>query len=168
MDNFRQRAVTLPELLSVVALLALMNTYALPSFSQWVTKNEQQSLQESLLHHLRTARSKAVLQERTLEICASTDGLRCIGEWNKGWILRVAKTEEVLAVEQLSLKDSALHWHGYRERILFRRDGQTPLSNGRFYLCHGNKVAWQLIISRQGLARRGSDKENQAAAYRCI
>ena len=169
MRNSLQRATTLPELLITLALLALLSTYAIPSFAKWVASNKQQNLREKLLHSLQMARTQAVLKNRTIEFCGSADALDCDGNWHKGWILRVAASKEILAVEQLSQVDLPLRWKGARDKLVFRNNGQTPLSNGRFILCDDDgKLLWQLIISRQGCVRPATSKENLSEAHRCI
>lgn len=162
-----QRAATLLELLTLILLLTIIGVYAVPSFNRWIEINRQQSLQDKLFHHLQSARSRAVLQGQTIEVCASSDGMQCDNAWHKGWILRLPDTEEVLAVEKSEQPNATLHWNGYKDRLLFRRNGQTPSSNGRFYLCHENNVMWQLVISRSGRVRHTSTAENMAEAYRC-
>lgn len=169
MRNSRQRATTLPELLVTLALLALLSTYAIPSFAKWISTNKQQVLREKLLNSLQMARTQAVLKNRTMELCGSADALDCDGNWHKGWILRVAASKEILAVEQLSQVDLPLRWKGARDQIHFRDNGQTPLSNGRFTLCDDDgKLVWQLIISRQGRVRPATSKENLNEVHRCI
>ncbi|WP_417705815.1 GspH/FimT family protein [Pseudomonas sp.] len=169
MRNSLQRATTLPELLVTLALLALLSTYAVPGFAKWVTSNKQRMLREKLFHSLQMARTQAVLKSRSMELCGSTDALDCDGNWHKGWILRVAASKEILAVEQLHQVDLPLRWKGSRDRIVFRDNGQTPLSNGRFILCEDDgKLLWQLIISRQGRIRQGTARENLDEARRCI
>jgi type IV fimbrial biogenesis protein FimT len=167
MKYFRQRAMTLLELLATMLLIMITAAYAVPSFSQLTETNRQRALQEKLLYHLQSARSRAVLQGKRLEICGSTDGQQCNSAWNAGWILRVANTEEVIASETLNQQKATLYWRGPRDSVLFRHDGQTPLSNGRFYLCHDGKVVWQLVINRQGRIRHTSATENRTDAYRC-
>ncbi|PIA71862.1 GspH/FimT family pseudopilin [Pseudomonas sediminis] len=169
MRNSRQRAITLPELLITLALLTLLSAYAVPSFAIWVASNKQQTLREKLLHSLQMARTQAVLKNRAMEFCGSADALDCDGNWHKGWILRAAANKEILAVEQLSQVDLPLRWKGARDQLVFRSNGQTPLSNGRFILCDDDgKLLWQLIINRQGRARPATAKENLSEAHRCI
>jgi type IV fimbrial biogenesis protein FimT len=169
MRNSLQRATTLPELLVTLALLALLSTYAVPSFAKWITSNKQKMLREKLLYSLQIARTQAVLKSRSMELCGSTDALDCDENWHKGWILRVAASKEILAAEQLHQVDLPLRWKGSGDRILFRNNGQTPMSNGRFTLCEDDgNLLWQLIISRQGRIRQATAKENLVEAHRCI
>lgn len=169
MRNSLQRATTLPELLVTLTLLALLSAYAVPSFAKWVTSNKQQTLREKLLHGLQMARTQAVLKSRTMELCGSANLFDCDGNWHKGWILRVASSKEILAAEHLPQLDLPLRWSGARDELVFRNNGQTPMSNGRFILCdEDGKLLWQLIISRQGRIRPATAKENLNEAQRCI
>lgn len=140
MQKLQQHATTLVELLTILLLISAMVSYAVPAFSKWIDAHKQRSLQEKLLYQLQAARSQAVTRGETLEICASADGLQCQGSWSEGWLLKTAKTGDILMAEQITLSNSALQWSGYRDQVLFRSNGQTPSSNGRFDRVPGSGV----------------------------
>lgn len=61
---------TLIELLIIVVLLAIMASFAIPSFKQLTERNELQSAAEELNAMLQYARSEAVSQRRAISIQA--------------------------------------------------------------------------------------------------
>lgn len=169
MTKASQQGITLPELLIVLTLLALLASIAAPSFEQLTRTQQQQVLHDRLHRSLEHARTLAVSDRRLIEVCASTDGLSCQGDWNRGWILRAAATEEILARESFddSNPNALLQWTGYSQSIRFRTNGTSPISNGRFTLCTDKGLVWQIVISRQGRIRLADDQENRKEPFRC-
>ncbi|WP_407295138.1 GspH/FimT family protein [Stutzerimonas zhaodongensis] len=157
----KDQGFTLIELLITLALLAIVANTAVPALEDLIVRNRQQALMEQLQVVLHNARTEAVLQRRTLEICGSNDGRTCSANWSDGWLVRTADNQ-LLQLTQLSSNDG-LRWQGFQERIRFRDNGTSPTGNGRFYQCHKQTVTWQLILSRQGRLRRGSLAENSKA-----
>jgi len=162
-----QQGLTLPELLITLSLISLLAAIATPDFRRLIESNRQQALQDRLLHSLQQARARAVIEGRSVEVCASEDGEQCGADWNKGWILKAVGREETLAAEQLSPATHRLHWQGFTQRIVFHANGQSPTGNGRFYLCQDGDLAWQLVLNRQGRVHISTKAENRKEAHRC-
>lgn len=167
MHNPLQRGYTLLDLLVTLTLLALLATFAIPNLTQFVDSNRQQALLEELQRSLQAARARAILEGRTIEICAYSDEEPCGNDWNKGWILRVSRTKEVLTVKQSAPTEGTLRWNGYTPTVRFRPNGTSPTGNGRFTFCSSQAMAWQLVINRQGRIRSASSRENQDRHQRC-
>lgn len=169
MTQASQQGMTLPELLIALTLLTILGSIAVPSFGQLIHIQKQQVLRDRLYRSLEHARTRAVSDRRLIEICASTDGRSCQGNWDKGWILRIATTEEILARESpdISNPNTHLQWKGYSQSIRFRSNGTSPSSNGRFTLCTDKGLAWQIVINRQGRIRLADESENRKEPFRC-
>ncbi|WP_339414398.1 GspH/FimT family protein [Pseudomonas sp. EA_35y_Pfl2_R5] len=168
MLNLFQRGTTLLELLTVLSLLALLATIGLPSFVALVEKNRLIALLDELHNTLQEARTQAVTQARTIEVCAYKQGTVCGADWSGGWILRTVGTKEILRINTTSHTEGSMHWSGYSKTIRFRSNGSSPTSNGRLVVCRHNDVIGQLIVNRQGRIRHGSRDENHAEQKRCI
>jgi type IV fimbrial biogenesis protein FimT len=89
------RGVTLIELLTVVAIAAILAMVAVPSFKKIIATQRLKSAASNLQVALLTARSEAL--KRNASVCVSTSSTACTssGDWNQGWY--VLKSGTVLA-----------------------------------------------------------------------
>ena len=163
----QENAFTLPELLIVIVLLSVLTSTALPSFAQFIEHNQQQAVFYQLRSAIHEARTRAVQERRRIELCASSDGKTCQGQWSEGWIIRGTASRELLSVNSQKPGSNPVRWSGFSTTIKFLPNGTSPLSNGRFYQCRKGKPAWQIIISRQGRARVATAADNGAESARC-
>lgn len=161
----RDQGFTLIELMITLALLAIVANIAVPALDGLLTRNRQQALMEQVESIINHARTEAILQRRTIEVCGSIDGKACSASWSNGWLVR-ASDGRVMQLTQLPSHD-ALRWSGFQQSIRFHNNGSSPISNGRFYQCHKQKVAWQLVLNRQGRLRQGTAAENTDKASLC-
>lgn len=161
----KDQGFTLVELLITLALLAIVANIAVPAFDGLITRNRQQALMEQVTSVLNSARAEAILQRRMIEVCGSSDGKTCSASWSSGWLVRTSD-HRILQLTQLPSHD-ALRWSGFQQGIRFHNNGSSPISNGRFYQCHKQKVAWQLVLNRQGRLRQATAAENTDKASLC-
>ncbi|MDZ4338102.1 MAG: GspH/FimT family pseudopilin [Pseudomonas sp.] len=168
MLNLFQRGTTLLELLTALSLLALLVTIGLPSFAALVEKNRLTALLDEFHNTLQEARTQAVTQARTIEVCPYKQGATCGTDWSNGWILRNAGTQEILRLNTSSHTEGSMRWSGYSKTIRFRSNGSSPTSNGRLIVCGHKELIGQVIINRQGRIRQGSSEENRSEQKRCL
>lgn len=162
-----QRAFTLIEMLIVVALLAILAQIAVPAFQDFVERNKQQALADQVARAVQHARAYAVTHRVRVELCGSRDGVSCHSDWSQGWLLREINQTSPLAITRLNTDKQRLKWSGFQTKIQFHGNGISPISNGRFYSCHKQRISWQLILNRQGRLRAANNSENEAEAARC-
>lgn len=162
----RLNGFTLVELLVVLLLLAILGSLAMPAFAELIARNRQQALLNQIQGILQHARTQAILQRHIIEVCGATQALTCSTNWAGGWLVRMPSSGQILHTTQLPSPD-ALRWSGFTQTIRFRSNGTSPTGNGRFYQCHRQQIAWQLILNRQGRVRQGSPAENSASASLC-
>ncbi|MGE0484823.1 MAG: GspH/FimT family pseudopilin [Gammaproteobacteria bacterium] len=83
-----QRGFTIIELMTVVALMALLVTIGIPNFRTMVANNRVTSQVNLFSSSLQLARSEAVKSNRRVVVCPSTTGTNCTADvdWNVGWI----------------------------------------------------------------------------------
>lgn len=81
---------TLVELLVAMAVLAILLTIGIPSFTNLVTNNRATTATNELLAALQYARSEAVRQNARVDICSSTNQDTCSNAdaWDTGWVVR--------------------------------------------------------------------------------
>ena len=79
------------ELVVTIALVAILTTLAIPSFSEVLRQWRRDSATRELSTSLQMARSEAIKSSRQTVICPSTDGTACVAgtEWNTGWMVFV-------------------------------------------------------------------------------
>ena len=165
----RDQGFTLIELLITLSILAIITSMAVPAMADLIARSRQQALLNQVQDTIQKARVKAVLQRQTIVLCGTSDTTSCISDWRNGWLTQTEKTEQILAVTQLPAAVTQLRWSGFGDqRIRFYDNGTSPWSNGRFYQCYKQRIAWQLILSRQGRLRQGTAADNASKASLCI
>ena len=80
---------TLLELLIVMAMVAILASIAAPSFDSSISRNNVQSMRDSLFNAMQYARSEAVKRKIPVGVCASANQTTCAGDanWHTGWIV---------------------------------------------------------------------------------
>jgi type IV fimbrial biogenesis protein FimT len=163
MNTPRHRAFTLIELLVTLAVLVVLLGLALPAFESWRQSNREEALRHLLVAHLQQARAQAIVTNRIHQLCGSSNGVDCNGDWNRNWLIITAGSNIPIQHQQV-VPGTTLCWRGFGTHIAFRPNGTTT-SNGRFALCRGNTPSWQLVLNRQGRVRlAGSEEPNNCCA----
>lgn len=87
----RQRGFTLVELVITIALVAILTSLAVPSFSEVLRQWRRDSATRELLTSLQLARAEAIKTSRQIVVCPSTSGAACAAgtEWSTGWMVFV-------------------------------------------------------------------------------
>ena len=82
---------TLVELAVTVAVVAVLATLAIPSFSEVLRQWRRDSATRALSGSLQLARAEAIKSTRRTVICPSMNGTSCANgtEWRNGWIVFV-------------------------------------------------------------------------------
>ncbi len=81
---------TLLELIMVLALVAIVMTFAIPAMQTFTQNDRLTTNINTLISHLAYARSVAVTRSAQVSICASGDQVTCgAGAWRDGWLIYV-------------------------------------------------------------------------------
>jgi type IV fimbrial biogenesis protein FimT len=80
---------TMTELVTVMAIVAILAGIGIPSFKYVTTSNRISSEINGLLGDMQFARSESIKQGLPVTVCSSTDGANCNGgnTWQVGWIV---------------------------------------------------------------------------------
>lgn len=124
-----QFGFTLIELMVVVALVAILATLAIPSWTQMRTRNAIRTAVNDFNASLQFARSEAVRINTPVTLCPSDDGVNCTEtEFQNGWIVRTGPRTNDAA--QLILQDTL-------PRALIRIDATSAATRRFTYLPNG-------------------------------
>lgn len=80
---------TLTELMIVLAIMGIIGSMAVPSFSRSIKENRNEASSNALLTSLSLARTEAIRRAGTVTACPSADGGTCSTDWATGWIVFV-------------------------------------------------------------------------------
>jgi type IV fimbrial biogenesis protein FimT len=164
--------LSLIELMLGVALLAIVLTLAVPSFTYVIETNTLATKLNTLVTTLNFARSEAVKRSKRVSVCKSDDGVDCGATgYEDGWIVFVEEptssdgtrqvgTEELIQVHgeiggNLTLRAN----NNFVNHISFMSTGEAN-NIGRFVLCKENnlKKSRAIFIIRTGRIRLAGDE----------
>lgn len=167
----KDAGLTLIELLTGLAILAILMTLAVPALGQLAAENRLTAANNRLIGSLYFARSEAVRLNSRVTICVSSDGAACsaTGGWEQGWIIFLDRDsnaqrgpdEPLLRVEPASNPGASgltINGNGPVQRyISYVGLGATRLVGGGLQmgtltLCAGSEGR-QIIINRTGRPR---------------
>lgn len=89
MPALRTSGFTLIELMVTIAVLAVLTTIAFPSFQSSMRSNRVATASNQMSALVSFARSEAIRSKSLVQLCTSTDGSSCGGDWNDGWLVWV-------------------------------------------------------------------------------
>ncbi|WP_292999810.1 GspH/FimT family pseudopilin [Nevskia sp.] len=158
---------TLLELMVAIAILAILLTFGLPSFTTTARQNCAVTTANTMLTVLSAARSEALKRDRLVAICKSIDGTVCADaagvSWDRGYLMFVDSdgngvrggTETVLKTEApLSTCGSITGGTSFANQVSFNGLGK-PTGNGRFDVVANNQtdIRRRVIVSPSGRPR---------------
>lgn len=170
----RQRAFSLVEMATTVAVLAVLAGVGLPSFRDVQANQRMRSATHSLVASFQHARMRATSQASLAILCPSLDGQRCSGglDWHHGWLVyddanrnRRLDPGEAITLSHGPMPDGvqARATIG-RPQMVYRPDGSAYGNPITVTLCdqRGPQHGRAVIVNQGGRARTGP-----AAADRC-
>lgn len=171
MNHSPQRAFTLAELLISVAILSVLLSIAVPSFSALVDRNQQTSATQELLVALNHARGLAITRREFISLCPGTDSCNLSANWEQSFLIfsdpnqngRLDEGEQLLRI--VTLPDRyRWNWSNFRSKtfMTFRANGMTDSLNGTYTLCSANEARQRLVINITGRLRTESPTNHNA------
>lgn len=170
------KGITLIELLTTVAIVAVIAGIALPAFASLGQDMASRSARSLVSVDLAQARAAAVMRASDVVACPSSNAETCSGglHWHRGWIVfadanrnrQVDSGETLIAVAQALKPGLAVVSSAGRRSIRFRADGTSDGSNLTLTFCdrRGITQARALVLNNSGRLRSGTPNATQAAA----
>lgn len=150
MNRDQHQGFTLVELLIAFALMGTLLALALPSFGRFQENKRVLVSRDLLTSHIQQTRVSAINSGRPHQLCGSSDGEKCDGDWGSYWLITtVGKTPSVLrqqAAPSSSICRTAFGGTGIR----FHPNGTSGTSNGKLTICNINGPHHVLTLNRQG------------------
>lgn len=147
---------TLIELMVAIALLAILISLAVPSFTSMIKRNRVDAAASSLAVGLATARSEAVKRGVNVSICKSSDGSTCAtsGDWSTGWVIYVTAGTPIKVFDAAGSSVTMVGDNNVQSAIIFSPTGQTTLTaDGNITVCIAGVTAKVVTVSASGRAR---------------
>ncbi len=168
----RSIGLTFIELLTTIALMAVLLTVAIPAFDTLLTTNRFATSANLYLTSLHLARSEAIKRNARVALCKSADSASCTanGRWDQGWIVfhdvnnnaHVDGGETLIRAYEALPADLALGGNApVANYVSYAAIGATRLTSGAFQagtltICRisaGGGEARQIVISGTGRPR---------------
>ncbi|MFC3290529.1 GspH/FimT family pseudopilin [Modicisalibacter luteus] len=158
--NSVQSGFTLIGLLVAIAVLVVMVTWAVPSYQQFVARNELSVEVMRLRTALAQAKNTAITRRGTITVCPSHDQVECLADWAAPLMILEGRaeggyrkgTETILRVLSASDVASITFRNDYRY-VRFPSTGWPRGYNGTFDICGRGGQGVQLIMSNLGRIR---------------
>lgn len=160
------RGFTLIELMVTLAVVAVLLSAGVPTFSALIKNNRLVTENYALRAVLSAARSEAQTQRTTVTVCRSANGLDCsTGDWGAGYMAFIDLDNDQQLDEddgeqllQSRVQDSSnvvVRYSQSSDILQFNSNGNAVGSNGTFTFCddRGAVEARGLIVSPVGSVR---------------
>ncbi|NII11486.1 GspH/FimT family pseudopilin [Oleiagrimonas sp. C23AA] len=159
-----QGGFTLIEMVTALAVLAILCTLALPSMERFSARSTRVTRQDDLVMALHAARSAAITQGGDTMICPSRDGEHCAdGEhWEMGWLAGFDRDHDGAPDDMPFLTgqgdpqdDVVILGATSRPRVRFHADGSAPGSNLRLTVCthQPGSTGGAIVVANSGRIR---------------
>jgi len=147
---------SLIELLLSLAVLGMLATVGVPSFSQILERQRIEAVMQRLETDLTTARNTAMTRRVPVVVCPRDVHGECQPglDWRHGWVLLLDGREPHALWIQQADSAGALRVSASRPLLRYRADGTSAGSNLTLNLCLRGQVVARQVVSNSGRVRR--------------
>ncbi len=149
--NSKSKAFTLPELMIVTAIIAVVAAFAVPGLSQFVDSNRLTASANDLYSSLSIARSEAIKRNTSVTLANSGSG------WSGGWEVYETATPATKIYQQNEVgKSISVDSSSATGTVVFNSAGQSRTNhwgaNGVTF-CRTNKKGKKIDVAPSGSIR---------------
>ncbi len=165
-----ERGFTLVELVMVLAVMAVLVTFAVPSLRSLMDSSKLTAASNSLLSSMHLARSEAIKRGTRVVLCKTADGVVCAerGGWEQGWMVfhdinnNGERDGNEVVIQRIEPLAASLRLTGnstVARYVSFISTGGTKLISGGFQagtltVCnHSASEARQIVLNAVGRPR---------------
>jgi len=157
--RFRQRGLTLIELMIVIVIAAILLTVAIPGMRDLIARNSLAGKLNELVGAMQVARSESISRNAMVTACRSADGASCGGAgWHVGWIVfadidgdGAVETGDGDIVLQKSAAPSSDFTVSGTNSFTYRPDGRVAAS-GALTVCRLTHIRGTVTVEASGRA----------------
>lgn len=167
--NGIQKGLTLIEQITVLAIIGILVTIAIPPFADMLHRSELKTAQIDFIAGLRQARSSAVDRGIPTVFCPSRDGEHCdeTNLWDAGWLT----AEDIdhdnqpdgrpLYTWTAPTGDVSVRSSDGRDHVRFQPDGSSPGSNLTLRFCMPGRpgASLKVVVANSGRIRAAASPE---------
>ena len=175
----KQNGFTLLELIIAIAIVGILASIAVPSYSTFISKNRLSSVYNGLAGTISLARLEAVKRSQVITLCISNDQATCdpttATNWGAGYIVFAdldgdgivditsdpATTDTVLKVEPAANSTISITSTDFGSRLSFAPRGRLR-TQGSIVICNGDNTKESLALNLwvTGLGRLATDSND--------
>ncbi|MGQ0833598.1 MAG: GspH/FimT family pseudopilin [Gammaproteobacteria bacterium] len=171
----RQAGFTLTELMTTLAVVAIVLSAGVPGFREFISDNRRAAQTNYMLSAFARARSEAMRTSRIVSVCPSTDGAACTAGgagWQGGFIVfansdganlnTVNAGDEILETYAALSGNFTLRASGaVTDFVAFRPTG-VPVTGGEFAWCDSRGAAFGRAVIVRPSGSSSVSKTNAA------
>jgi type IV fimbrial biogenesis protein FimT len=170
------RGVTLIELVTTLAIIAILGTFGLTTFADTLARQRVQTALHLISADLAMARNTAIMRRNQVVVCPGDAmlGCRSDADWSRGWIVFTdadgnrqpdADSDLIRVANAPSGAPASTRLASTRNFVRYQRDGRSAGTNLTINVCHKQMLAGQVVVNNLGRVRSARPTRQVACPF---